>query len=420
MVWWGKVGGKKEAPEAVKEGTDVMVNVQVVEPSLPAEGESSLVGEEVEKDNGASVHNCDKCPKKFERLSNLKAHRRMHTGETPYKCDVPDCAKSFKWKSSLSSHMKSHGKTTGVKETEKSPKPGSKATSMAPKPLGQTITAKLPVPGLVRIASLTPESGKQGSIEQRNGVQTANTPIFIQQPENAFPPLQRLMSADTPIQPGPSPRTVLTPRAVQPAPARKEDDKSGNKATASANPVTPSVPLIPLAYQSVLQVPGMTWVAAPWASPVPSSPVENSKLVYGGQRQPVQLSPAGTIAPTKPEGGTLDIQPAPLKRLSPTGATKPLVLKKGAPEAETISRPKKSKRAKVDSKANGGPKAKSLAKAKHTIESKKPSSRAGSESKQKGDPKSKITDTSANSGKSHQRKTASSKQASRKGRASSR
>mmetsp|Transcript_16786 Transcript_16786/g.68655 ORF Transcript_16786/g.68655 Transcript_16786/m.68655 type:complete len:244 (+) Transcript_16786:693-1424(+) len=234
-----------------------------------------------------------------------------------------------------------------------------------------------------------------------------------------FAKQQRLMSADTPIQPGPSPRAVLTRRAVQPAPTRK-DDKNGNKATVSANPVTPSVPLIPLAYPSVLQVPGMAWVAAPWASPVPSSPVESSKLVYGGQRQPVQLSPAAAIAPTKPEGGTLDIQPTPLKRLSPTVATTPSALKKGAPEAENVGQPKKSKRAKVDSKANGGPRARSTSKAKHTIESKKPTSRAGSESKRKVDPKSKTRDGSANSEKSRKRKTTSSDQASRKARSPTR
>lgn len=54
----------------------------------------------------------------------LKAHRRKHTGETPYKCKILSCAKSFKWKSSLSSHMKSHEKSAAGKGVEGSAEGG--------------------------------------------------------------------------------------------------------------------------------------------------------------------------------------------------------------------------------------------------------------------------------------------------------
>ncbi|MGH0152265.1 UNVERIFIED_CONTAM: hypothetical protein FKN15_030414 [Acipenser sinensis] len=50
---------------------------------------------------------CEYCGKIFKNCSNLTVHRRSHTGERPYKCDLCNyaCAQSSK----LTRHMKTHG-----------------------------------------------------------------------------------------------------------------------------------------------------------------------------------------------------------------------------------------------------------------------------------------------------------------------
>lgn len=55
-------------------------------------------------------YKCDDCGKSYRQRSALSKHRRTHTGEKPYKCD--QCGKAFGQRSHLIGHQRVH---TGVK-----------------------------------------------------------------------------------------------------------------------------------------------------------------------------------------------------------------------------------------------------------------------------------------------------------------
>lgn len=75
------------------------------------------------------------CSKLFSKRYNLKAHARLHTGNTPFCCPRIDCGREFKWRSSVSSHAAWHlRKDAGEIVRECSPKQKSKR-----KPRGDTI-----------------------------------------------------------------------------------------------------------------------------------------------------------------------------------------------------------------------------------------------------------------------------------------
>ncbi|XP_075220814.1 zinc finger protein 236-like [Lycorma delicatula] len=56
--------------------------------------------------NGVLLHYCDTCQKAFQKPSQLIRHKRIHTGEKPWKCEI--CGRAFNQKGSLQIHMLKH------------------------------------------------------------------------------------------------------------------------------------------------------------------------------------------------------------------------------------------------------------------------------------------------------------------------
>lgn len=53
---------------------------------------------------------CNTCNKAFSRPSSLKIHTYSHTGEKPWKCQIPGCGKTFSVRSNMKRHEKGcHG-----------------------------------------------------------------------------------------------------------------------------------------------------------------------------------------------------------------------------------------------------------------------------------------------------------------------
>ncbi|XP_045135563.1 B-cell lymphoma/leukemia 11A-like isoform X2 [Portunus trituberculatus] len=97
---------RKLMPEGPMKPGDVPV-------ALPKPGTSSAPGTPISlvpptKKESRRNDTCEFCGKVFKNCSNLTVHRRSHTGEKPYKCDL--CSYACAQSSKLTRHMKTHGR----------------------------------------------------------------------------------------------------------------------------------------------------------------------------------------------------------------------------------------------------------------------------------------------------------------------
>lgn len=98
--WWSLPGLHRNDPffENLKAKTHNMIQ------SSPA----NLMHTPLIKKDHKRNDTCEYCGKVFKNCSNLTVHRRSHTGEKPYKCEL--CSYACAQSSKLTRHMKTHGR----------------------------------------------------------------------------------------------------------------------------------------------------------------------------------------------------------------------------------------------------------------------------------------------------------------------
>lgn len=99
--WWS-FSGLQQRNDALLEGLKNKVGL------VPGSMSHSLMTNPLLKKEQKRNDTCEYCGKVFKNCSNLTVHRRSHTGEKPYKCEL--CSYACAQSSKLTRHMKTHGR----------------------------------------------------------------------------------------------------------------------------------------------------------------------------------------------------------------------------------------------------------------------------------------------------------------------
>ncbi|XP_055842310.1 B-cell lymphoma/leukemia 11A isoform X2 [Episyrphus balteatus] len=99
--WWGM--------SALHRNESLFENLKMKPLSSLGSNSSQLLQGPLVKKESKRNDTCEYCGKVFKNCSNLTVHRRSHTGEKPYKCEL--CSYACAQSSKLTRHMKTHGRT---------------------------------------------------------------------------------------------------------------------------------------------------------------------------------------------------------------------------------------------------------------------------------------------------------------------
>lgn len=98
--WWSFSG--------LQQRNDALLDSLKNKVSLPGSIGHNLMTNPLLKKEQRRNDTCEFCGKIFKNCSNLTVHRRSHTGEKPYKCEL--CSYACAQSSKLTRHMKTHGR----------------------------------------------------------------------------------------------------------------------------------------------------------------------------------------------------------------------------------------------------------------------------------------------------------------------
>lgn len=99
--WWSLPGLHRNDP--------FLENLKAKTHNMQASVANLMPGNPLLKKESKRNDTCEYCGKVFKNCSNLTVHRRSHTGEKPYKCEL--CSYACAQSSKLTRHMKTHGRT---------------------------------------------------------------------------------------------------------------------------------------------------------------------------------------------------------------------------------------------------------------------------------------------------------------------